>query len=65
MNTQTKEYITTEILTISEVATRLNLTTAAAMKRAERQAWDYVLKGRQKLYAREDFTMLIRSAHQG
>ena len=55
MDNQTRNRITTEILTISEVAQLLGLSVAAAMKRAERKGWDYVLKGRQKLYWREDF----------
>ncbi len=55
MNIQTKEYITNELLTISEVAALLGVSVAAAMKRAERQGWDAVPKGRMKLYWRGDF----------
>ena len=55
MDANTHAYIQTKILTISEVAAILGLSVAAAMKRAERGGWDYVLKGRQKLYWRDDF----------
>lgn len=55
MDNNTRVYIETELLTISEVAALLGLTVAAAMKRAERSGWDHVLKGRQKLYSRGDF----------
>ena len=55
MNKQTRDDITVNLLTISEVAALLDISVAAAMKRAERNGWDYVLKGRQKLYWRGDF----------
>jgi hypothetical protein len=56
MNKQTKDFITTDLLTISEVAELLHVPTTTAMKRSERNGWDYVLKGHQKLYFRGDFT---------
>ena len=58
MDAKTRAYIEAELLTISELAHLLGLTSFAAMKQAERKQWDYVLKGRQKLYWRGDFPAL-------
>ena len=63
MNKQTKDYITTELLTIGEVAQILHVSIPTAMKRSERGGWDHVLKGSQKLYAREDIVSLLPADH--
>ena len=55
MDETTRTFIQIQLLTITEVARLLGKSEAATTKEAYRKRWDYVKKGRQKLYFRGDF----------
>jgi len=54
MGAEVRRFIAEELLTISEAAAFLGISLSAAEQRALRQRWEYVMKGRQKLYHRAD-----------
>jgi hypothetical protein len=50
MDDTIRTFFQTRLLTITEVAKLIGKSEAATTKEAYRKQWDYVLKGRQKLY---------------
>ena len=59
MDDTTRTFIKTQFLTITEVARLIGKSEAATAQEAYRKRWDYVLKGRQKLYYRGDVVLMI------
>lgn len=59
MDATTRQFITDELYTLSDIATHYGISIFAARKRAERYGIDYVLKAGIRLYSRKDLPKFI------